>query len=86
MYTKRVAVINDLGLYGKVASSFIQIANRYKSSIFVEYKNKKVNAKSLLEVLSLSISKGCELSISADGVDEKEAVESLVSFIESGSS
>ena len=73
-------------LYGKIATSFVAIANRYKSEIFVECGNKKVNAKSLLGVLSLSITKGCELSISADGADKKEAVDSLVSFIESGDS
>ena len=86
MYSKSVVIINDSGIYGPVAASFIKISNKYKSAIFVEYGNKKVDAKSLLGILSLALSKGCELSISADGPDEKEAVESLVSFIESGSS
>lgn len=86
MYSKKVVVISELGLYGRVATSLIQIANRYKSTIFVEYEDKKVNAKSLLGILSLALTKGCEISISASGVDEKEAVDDLVLFIESGGS
>ena len=57
MYSKKVIIISEAGLYGKAAASMIQLANNYKSTIFVEYEDKKANAKSLLGVLSLALTK-----------------------------
>lgn len=84
MYSKKVIIINEVGLYGRAATALIQIANNYKSTIFVEYEDKKANAKSLLGVLSLTLPKDCQITISAEGIDEKEAVEKISKFIESG--
>ena len=64
-------------------SFFIQKANEFKSSIWVEKDERKVNAKSLLGVLSLGITKGTTINIIADGLDEEEAVSSLVVLISS---
>ena len=81
---KEVNVKNQVGLHARPATFFIQKANEFDSSIWVEKEERRVNAKSLLGVLSLGIVGGTSIRIIADGKDEKEAVESLVSLIESG--
>ncbi len=84
MYVKEVSVKNQVGLHARPATFFIQKANEFKSSIWVEKEERRVNAKSLLGVLSLGIVGGTPIRIIADGSDEQEAVESLISLIESG--
>lgn len=84
MYVKEVLVKNEAGLHARPATFFIQKANEYKSSIWVEKDERKVNAKSLLGVLSLGIIGGTNVKIFADGADEVDAVEGLVELIESG--
>ena len=84
MYSKEVQVTNQVGLYARPATFFIQKANEFKASIWVEKEDRRVNAKSLLGVLSLGIVGGTTIRIIADGADEKEAVESLVELVESG--
>ena len=74
---------NQVGLHARPATFFIQKANEFKSSIWVEKEERKVNAKSLLGVLSLGIVKGTQIKLIADGPDEKEAVEALAKMISS---
>jgi len=81
MYMKEATVNNQVGLHARPATFFIQKANEFKCSIWVEKDERRVNAKSLLGVLSLGIVKGTDINLIADGVDEKEAVESLVTLI-----
>ena len=81
---KDVLVQNQVGLHARPASFFIQKANEFKSSIWVEKDERRVNAKSLLGVLSLGIVGGTSIDIIADGSDEQEAVDSLVALVESG--
>ena len=83
MFYKEVEVLNQVGLHARPATFFIQKANEFKSSIWVEKDERKVNAKSLLGVLSLGITKGTAINIIADGSDETEAVETLVELIAS---
>lgn len=83
MYMKEAVVNNQVGLHARPATFFIQKANEYKSSIWVEKDERRVNAKSLLGVLSLGIVKGTAINLIADGADEKEAVEALVELISS---
>lgn len=83
MFSKEVEVLNQAGLHARPATFFIQKANEFKSSIWVEKNERKVNAKSLLGVLSLGITKGTAINIIADGVDEEEAVVTLVNLIAS---
>ena len=83
MVSSVVAVQNSVGLHARPATFFIQRANEFKSSIWVEKDERRVNAKSLLGVLSLGIVKGTSISIIADGSDEEEAVKTLVELIES---
>ena len=84
MYVKEVVVQNQIGLHARPATFFIQKANEFKSSIWVEKDERRVNAKSLLGVLSLGIMGGTEIRIIAGGSDEKAAVEELVKLVESG--
>ena len=84
MYVKEVSVKNQVGLHARPATFFIQKANEFKSSIWVEKEERRVNAKSLLGVLSLGIVGGTNIRIIADGAYEQEAVEGLVSLVESG--
>ena len=82
MYAKEITVKNEVGLHARPATYFIQKANEFKSGIWVEKEERRVNAKSLLGVLSLGIVKGTVITLIADGVDEREAVEALVALIE----
>ena len=81
MYVKEVTVENQVGLHARPATFFIQKANEFKSSIWVEKEERRVNAKSLLGVLSLGIVKGTTITLIADGSDEKEAVGALVELV-----
>ncbi len=84
MCVKDVVIQNQAGLHARPATFFIQKANEFKSSIWVEKDERKVNAKSLLGVLSLGIVGGTTIKIIVDGSDEKEALEGLVNLVESG--
>lgn len=84
MISRNVTVKILVGLHARPATFFIQKANSYKSSIWVEKGDRKVNAKSLLGVLSLGITKDTEITLIADGVDEIEALNGLEELIESG--
>ena len=83
MYMKEAVVNNQVGLHARPATFFIQKANEFKSSIWVEKEERRVNAKSLLGVLSLGIVKGTSINLIADGPDEEEAVNALVELITS---
>ncbi len=84
MVVKEVVVQNQIGLHARPATFFIQKANEFKSSIWVEKDERRVNAKSLLGVLSLGIVGDTEIKIIVDGVDEAEALDSLIKLVESG--
>ena len=84
MYVKSVKVQNQVGLHARPATFFIQKANEFKSSIWVEKDERRVNAKSLLGVLSLGIMGGTDIKIMAGGSDEEEAVDARVALVESG--
>lgn len=84
MFVKEVIVQNQVGLHARPATFFIQKANEYKSSIWIEKEERRVNAKSLLGVLSLGIIGGTAIRVIADGSDEEEAVDGLVKLVESG--
>ena len=83
MFMKEAVVNNQVGLHARPATFFIQKANEFKSSIWVEKDERRVNAKSLLGVLSLGIVKGTEVTLIADGPDEETAVAALVDLISS---
>ena len=84
MCVKDVVVENQVGLHARPATFFIQKANEFKSSIWVEKEERRANAKSLLGVLSLGIVEGTSITLIADGVDEAAAIDGLVALVDSG--
>ena len=81
MYMKETIVKCESGLHNKQATYFIQKANDFKATIWVEVENRRINAKSLLGVLSMGITTGTEVSLIAEGPDEEEAVEALTEML-----
>lgn len=71
----------ESGLHNKQATYFIQKANEFRSSIWIEADDRKINAKSLLGVLSMGIATGTELTLIAEGPDEEAAVKSLSAML-----
>ena len=84
MISRSVQINNNVGLHARPATFFIQKANSYRSSIWVEKDDRRVNAKSLLGVLSLGIVKGMTITLIADGPDEADALEGLEVLINTG--
>ena len=83
MYSKEVVIKNQVGLHARPATYFIQKANEFKDEIKVTKDEREVNAKSLLGVMSLGITRGSSIKLTAYGETEKDAVEALVALIES---
>lgn len=84
MTSKEISIKNSVGLHARPATFFIQKANTYKSSIWVECGDRRANAKSLLGVLSLAIVKDMKVTLIADGPDEAEALQGLSELVDSG--
>ncbi|MCH5186848.1 MAG: HPr family phosphocarrier protein [Oscillospiraceae bacterium] len=83
MVSKEIVVQNQVGLHARPATFFIQKANEFKSSILVSKDDRKINAKSLLGVLSLGVTRGTAILVEAEGPDEQEAVDALEALIAS---
>ncbi len=83
MVSKEIVVQNQVGLHARPATFFIQKANEFNSSIRISKDERKVNAKSLLGVLSLGITRGTTVTLTADGADEEAALEALEKLIAS---
>ena len=81
MVTQEVTINNEVGLHARPATFFIQKANEYKSCIWIEVEDRRINAKSLLGVLSMGITKGTRISLIAEGPDEEEAVNTLTEML-----
>lgn len=77
MFIKEVIVRCESGLHNRQATYFVQKANEFNSSIWIESENRKMNAKSLLGIMSLGIVTGATVTISASGPDAEEAVNAL---------
>jgi len=84
MISREVTVRSSVGLHARPATFFIQKANTYKSSIWVEKDERRVNAKSLLGILSLGVTEGTAITLLADGDDEEAALNGLTEMIENG--
>lgn len=82
MQQKQVTVKLKTGLQARVAAQFVQEANRYSADIYLEKEGKKVNAKSIMGIMSLAVGPKQEIRLEVDGPDEEEALESLTAFIE----
>ena len=77
MVSCEVIVHHKVGLHSRPATCFVQKANEFKSVLYIEKEEKRVNAKSLLGILSLGILQDTKITLIADGADEKEALEAL---------
>ncbi|WP_353854505.1 HPr family phosphocarrier protein [Bacillus sp. Bos-x628] len=81
MVEKTVTINLKTGLQARPAALFVQEANRFGADIFLEKDGKKVNAKSIMGLMSLAISSGVTVTLIADGADEQEAIDALTEFI-----
>ena len=83
MITKNMTIELKQGLNARPVAVFVQVASQFDSSIFVEYENKKVNAKSIMGMMTLGIAAGENVTVSADGADETEAIQSIEEYLSS---
>lgn len=81
MVQKSLVVAVDPGIQADVAAKFVHEANRYTSEIFLEKNGRRINAKSIMGILSLAIAKGEDITLFIDGEDEREAIDSLTTFL-----
>lgn len=82
MVEKQVEVRLKTGLQARPAALFVQEANRFSADIFLEKDGKKVNAKSIMGLMSLAVGSGVEVNIIADGDDEEKAIIALAEFVQ----
>ena len=82
MYNKEIVVRCESGLHNKQVTYFVQKANEFKSSIWLESDDRKMNAKSLLGIMSLGVVTGASVTLSAEGPDEEEAVNALEALLQ----
>ncbi len=83
MVSKEIVVQNQVGLHARPATFFIQKANEFTSSIWISREDRKVNAKSLLGVLSLGVTRGTSITLTAEGADEDMAISELADLVQS---
>jgi phosphocarrier protein HPr len=84
MVEKTIMVTNPTGLHARPAALFVQTAGKFTSKIWIAKGEKKVNAKSIMGIMSLAVSQGTKVSIVAEGEDEHLAVKELIELIDSG--
>lgn len=82
MINKEVVVRCESGLHNRQATYFVQKANEFNCNIWLESGNRKINAKSLLGIMSLGIVTGVTITLAADGTDEQNAIEALESLLQ----
>jgi catabolite repression HPr-like protein len=82
MVEKKVEVLLKTGLQARPAALFVQEANRFTSDVFLEKDGKKVNAKSIMGLMSLAVNSGAGVTIIADGTDEEEALDALTRYVQ----
>lgn len=81
MITKNMKIEIQSGLEARPIAVFVQVASQYDSSIYVEHDNKRVNAKSIMGMMTLGLAAGENLVVSADGQDESDAIEGIQKFL-----
>lgn len=83
MISAKIMVNNKSGLHARPASNFVETAKKFDSEIYVDFNGKKKSAKSVIGILTLGIHRGCEIEVTADGKDEEQALETIVSLAKS---
>jgi phosphocarrier protein HPr len=84
MTSRTVPVVNQLGMHARAAAKFVHMAARFKAQVSVARENREMDGKSIMGLLLLAAARGTTITISADGADEREAVESLCALVASG--
>ncbi len=83
MIRREIRIELSKGLEARPVAVFVQVASQYESTIGVEYRDKKVNGKSIMGMMSLGIAQGERVVVTAEGVDEKEAIEGIEKYLTS---
>jgi phosphocarrier protein HPr len=81
MIEKKLTIVNETGIHARPASQFVTLLNGFKSNIQIVKGTRTANAKSIINVLSLALTKGTEIIVKVDGTDEQTAIESIENFI-----
>lgn len=84
MISEDVTIVNALGLHARAAARFVQLAGRFKARIRVSRDGRQVDGKSIMGILLLAASRGAVVTISADGLDEVDALQSLAALVRTG--
>ncbi len=81
MIKKQIMIKIPNGLEARPVALLVQVASQYESEIYVESEEKKVNAKSIMGMMSLGLASGEEVTVSVDGPDEKEAIKDIEKYL-----
>lgn len=81
MVSKKVKLVNELGMHARPATLIVKKANKYRSDFYIKKGEDKVNGKSIMGVMSLAAGKGTNLELIADGVDEEYLIKEIVNLI-----
>jgi phosphocarrier protein HPr len=84
MRSQTVTVVNLLGMHARAAAKFVHLATRYEARVKVSRDRREMDGKSIMGLLLLAAARGSQITISADGSDEQDAVDALVALVESG--
>lgn len=84
MTTQDVTIVNALGLHARAAARFVQLAGRFKSKVRVSRDGRQVDGKSIMGILLLAAARGAVITITTDGVDEADALQSLAALVRTG--
>lgn len=81
MLSQKVTIVDPIGLHARPASILVKEAKKYQSKMMIRYKEKEADLTAMLKILSLSVSEGSEIEVTAEGIDEKEALENLLQIM-----
>ena len=77
MITKKLTILNKLGLHARAAAKVVSTANKFESTIIITKDGKNADARSIMKLLMLSASQGSRISVEVDGADQKDAMKSI---------
>ncbi len=84
MTSQHVIVVNQLGMHARAAAKFVPLATRFSASVRVGRGRREMDGKSIMGILLLAAARGSTITITADGTDERDAVDALVALVRSG--
>jgi phosphocarrier protein HPr len=84
MTSQAVTVVNQLGMHARAAAKFVHLATRYEARVRVAHDRREMDGKSIMGILLLAAARGSTITISADGTDERDAVDALVALVQGG--